>query len=104
MNGSRSAGETPANARRTGKPSPSKPRGAVVTDLTRRMVDWLASSAVTRGRLRVLSTVIAGILVSTQWLRTKLDGKLFRLAGDQPGSNGLRFGARQCRPPLRLAC
>src|SRR5438270_67615 len=35
MNGSRSRRSTPAKARRTGKPSPSKPRGEVVTDLTR---------------------------------------------------------------------
>ena len=34
MKGSRSAALTPANARTTGKPSPSKPRGPVVTDLT----------------------------------------------------------------------
>src|SRR5215218_10595279 len=34
MNGSRSARSTPANARRTGNPSPSKPCGAVVTDRT----------------------------------------------------------------------
>ena len=32
MNGSRSACETPAKARRTGKPSPSKPRGEVVIE------------------------------------------------------------------------
>ena len=36
MNGSRSRRSTPANARRTGKPSPSKPDGAVVTERTRR--------------------------------------------------------------------
>ena len=38
MNGSRSAEWTPANARRTGKPSPSTPLGAVVTDRTGRSV------------------------------------------------------------------
>src|SRR3954454_402843 len=36
MNGSRSRRSTPAKARRTGKPSPSKPEGAVVTDRVRR--------------------------------------------------------------------
>src|SRR5262245_38140890 len=34
MNGSRCRRSTPANARRTGKPSPSKPDGAVVTERT----------------------------------------------------------------------
>ena len=40
----------PANARRTGKPSPSNPLGAVVTDLTGRSTEW---SAVERRDLRV---------------------------------------------------
>src|SRR6266496_3405678 len=35
-NGSRVARSTPAKARRTGKPSPSRPLGAVVTDATGR--------------------------------------------------------------------
>src|SRR5512144_1081442 len=61
MNGSRSARSTPAKARRTGKPSPSKPLGAVVTDFTGRST---ASAAVTviLGRVRV-SAVTAGIWV-----------------------------------------
>ena len=54
---------TPAKARRTGKPSPSKPLGAVLTDSTGREI---ASGAgwVTRGRARMLSTVTAGIWCS----------------------------------------
>src|SRR5437762_2324309 len=61
--GSRSARSTPANARRTGKPSPSNPAGAVVTERTGR------SRAPSRGRGRRSklvrsSTVIAGIRVS----------------------------------------
>src|SRR5918912_2062185 len=63
MNGSRSPSETPANARRTGKPSPSKPRGAVVIDRTARNWLWRGSRAVTRGSARTLSGVMAGIVV-----------------------------------------
>src|SRR4051812_264950 len=60
MNGSRSRRSTPAKARRTGKPSPSKPDGAVVTDLTRRRTVPGAGSG-TRGSVVVSSTVMAGI-------------------------------------------
>src|SRR3954454_25206794 len=60
MNGSRSRRSTPAKARRTGKPSPSKPDGAVVTDRTlRRTVPGTGSG--TRGRVVVSSTVTPGI-------------------------------------------
>src|SRR3954470_24117499 len=60
MNGSRSRRSTPANARRTGNPSPSKPDGAVVTERTRRRTVPGAGSG-TRGRVVVSSTVTAGI-------------------------------------------
>src|SRR5919199_4939383 len=60
MNGSRSASDTPANARRTGKPSPSKPRGAVVIDRTGRSRVRVGSSEVMRGRVSVFA-VTAGI-------------------------------------------
>ena len=40
MKGSSSDGSTPANARRTGNPSPSRPLGAVVTDSTGREREW----------------------------------------------------------------
>src|SRR4051812_1425989 len=60
MNGSRSRRSTPAKARRTGKPSPSKPDGAVVTDRVRRRTVPGAGSG-TRGRVVVSSTVTAGI-------------------------------------------
>src|SRR5258708_6716968 len=59
MNGSRSFRWTPANARRTGKPSPSKPDGAVVILTTGRSPSDAGS--VTRGRTRRLSTVTAGM-------------------------------------------
>ena len=59
MNGSSSAKSTPANARRTGKPSPSKPCGAVVMLLTVRARDPGAS--ITRGRIVISLTVTAGI-------------------------------------------
>src|ERR1700709_711278 len=61
--GSRSRRSTPANARRTGKPSPSKPDGAVVTDRTRRRTVRGAGSG-TRGRAVGSSTVTAGMPAS----------------------------------------
>src|SRR5262249_54199528 len=60
MNGSRSARLTPANARRTGKPSPSRPAGAVVMLRTGRM----RASGPTSGKDGTVvrsSTVTAGI-------------------------------------------
>ena len=50
---------TPANARRTGKPSPSKPCGAVVMLFTVRARE--PGAAVTRGRIVISLTVTAGI-------------------------------------------
>src|SRR5215217_8093976 len=63
MNGSRSRRSTPAKARRTGKPSPSKPDGAVVTERTRRRTVPGAGTG-TRARVVVSSTVIAGMVGS----------------------------------------
>ena len=60
MNGSRSDRSTPAKARRTGNPSPSKPRGAVVTERTAR-VRTLVSGSLTLGSNKMLSTVTAGM-------------------------------------------
>src|SRR6516225_5266529 len=60
MNGSSWARSTPANARRTGKPSPSKPDGAVVTLSTGRSLTGPGS--VTRGRTRRFSTETAGMM------------------------------------------
>src|SRR6266511_3335209 len=48
-NRSRVARSTPAKARRTGKPSPSRPLGAVVTEITRRSAASSPARA-TRGR------------------------------------------------------
>src|SRR4051812_12327298 len=64
MNGSRSRRSTPAKARRTGKPSPSKPEGAVVTDRVRRRTVRGAGTG-TRGRVVVSSTVTAGMPASS---------------------------------------
>ncbi len=64
MNGSRSRRSTPAKARRTGKPSPSKPCGAVVTDRTGRSTEPAAGAAI-RGRLRG-SAVTAGMVTSSR--------------------------------------
>src|SRR4051812_18574060 len=60
MNGSSSPTGTPAKARRTGKPSPSYPDGAVVSRRTARNSVVGASSG-RRGRTRTSSTVMAGI-------------------------------------------
>src|SRR3954463_6216082 len=60
VNGSRWGRSKPAKAGRTGKPSPSKPDGAVVTErVRRRTVPGVGSG--TRGRVVVSSTVTAGI-------------------------------------------
>src|ERR1700709_1879990 len=61
MNGSSAARSTPAKARNTGKPSPSKPRGAVVTDSTGRWLVDAGSGTAIRGRTVRSSTVMAGI-------------------------------------------
>src|SRR5215210_9270763 len=59
MNGSRSLRSTPANALRTGNPSPSTPLGALVTD---RIGRWVAApTSGMRGSAVTSSTVTAGI-------------------------------------------
>src|SRR4029450_8417454 len=58
-NGSRVARSTPAKARRTGKPSPSKPEGAVVTVTTGRSAA-VGSTVGIRGRATV-SALMAGM-------------------------------------------
>src|SRR5512132_1932132 len=58
-NGSRAARSTPAKARRTGKPSPSNPEGAVVTERTGRSAA-VGSRSGTLGRATV-SALIAGM-------------------------------------------
>src|SRR5579859_2500589 len=65
MNGSRRPRSTPAKARRTGNPSPSKPGGAVVTDSTGRSATAAGSGSWTRGSTRMSSAVTAGIVVSS---------------------------------------
>src|SRR4051794_709867 len=59
MKGSSRLMSTPAKARRTGKPSPSKPCGALVTERTGRWRSVAASR--TRSRVVTSSTVMAGI-------------------------------------------
>jgi hypothetical protein len=54
--------DTPANARRTGNPSPSNPTGAVVTDCTGRCVPVAVLGTGTRGKVSV-SAVMAGMHV-----------------------------------------
>src|SRR5580704_17900793 len=63
MNGSSSASGTPAKARRTGKPSPSKPAGASVTVFTGR-IDERSAGGVMRGSTRLSGTVTAGMAIS----------------------------------------
>src|SRR6516162_7925370 len=67
MNGSSWARSTPANARRTGKPSPSKPDGAVVTESTGRSAAAAGSGSWTRGSTRMSGTVIAGMTSPSAW-------------------------------------
>ena len=59
-NGSSRSRPTPANARRTGNPSPSKPEGAIVTEVTFRSATLPMGSG-TLGRTRMFSTVTAGM-------------------------------------------
>lgn len=61
MNGSSARRSTPANARRTGKPSPSNPCGAVVTETTGRATLVVGSGVPTRGKVKTSSTVTAGM-------------------------------------------
>src|SRR5579864_4657483 len=63
MNGSMSAGSVPANARRTGNPSPSSPRGAVVTLITGRNDEAAGSGWGMCGSVVTSVTVIAGMPV-----------------------------------------
>src|SRR5689334_16588038 len=63
-NGSRWLSGTPAKARRTGKPSPSNPLGAVVTETTLR--GWsVGAGAGVCGSTSRLSTVTAGMVPPT---------------------------------------
>src|SRR5665213_2549841 len=68
MKGSRSVWSTPAKARRTGNPSPSRPRGAVVIDFTRRgrLDPW----ATTLGSSSGFSTEMAGMGLAYRRRRT----------------------------------
>src|SRR5436853_617805 len=60
-NGSRSRGSAAANARRTGKPSPSTPCGAVVTPSTGRSCAANGSGSGIWGSVVMSSTVTAGM-------------------------------------------
>src|SRR3954453_22079376 len=88
MNGSRSVRSTPANARRTGNPSPSVPDGAVVIDRTGRARVSSALGATKRGSESV-SAVMAGMrtsedIIAADSLRSQQStaecGRLFPLA------------------------
>src|SRR3954451_10934268 len=67
MKGSSRRRSTPANARRTGKPSPSNPVGAVVTLTTGRSRSTAGSVVGVRGNVRV-SAVTAGM--ASSWVVT----------------------------------
>ena len=71
MNGSSSSSSTPANARRTGKPSPSKPDGAVVSRVTGRWRATIGSGLGMRGRTVMSSTVMAGMVAGPMRLLAK---------------------------------
>src|SRR5438270_13837221 len=93
MNGSSSSIDTPANARRTGKPSPSNPRGAVVTELTGRTTVRLGSRAVMRGSASVLA-VTAGI---SKGVTIGRDGLFLRAVAQlgRDGAGGLEQGRQK---------
>jgi len=61
MTGSSWPRSTPWNARRTGKPSPSNPRGALVTLTTARSRARAGPGVRIRGRTEMSSTVTAGM-------------------------------------------
>src|ERR1700730_13799958 len=69
-NGSSSWGSAPANARCTGKPSPSRPAGAVVTLATGRSRVAVASGQGLCGRAVMSSTVTAGMSGAPRTLAT----------------------------------
>src|SRR5215211_9102699 len=73
-NGSRSARSTPAKARRTGKPSPSRPLGAALTPRTRRKRPPAGTSGTRSSVVRSMA-VIAGMSLP----RTGRSRQLFRL-------------------------
>src|SRR5690242_18898233 len=89
MNGSRSSRATPAKARRTGKPSPSKPRGAVVIERTGRRTAC-GVMAVMRGSARVLETVTAGIEVHQVQRHGRPPNSFARLAEAERMGNRVR--------------
>src|SRR5436189_6400626 len=68
---------TPAKARRTGKPSPAKPRGEVVIERTGRNAARRGSTTVMRGRAMLGEGVTAGI----SGFVTKQLTEVFRAAG-----------------------
>src|SRR5262249_50667885 len=83
-NGSSRSIGTPAKARRTGNPSPSKPAGAVGTRMTGRPHGAAGAGAVTTGSVRGSATVMAGIL-RTSWSAPSniLHAQLFRGRGSR---------------------
>ena len=101
MNGSRSRRSTPANARRTGKPSPSKPDGAVVTERTRRRTVPGAGTG-TRGRVVVSSTVTAGMPASLVEVSTNGDSSAADPRCHSPSAPAVRgLRGRAARAGLR---
>src|SRR5918992_1268116 len=97
MNGSRSVRSTPANARRTGNPSPSKPPGAVTTARTGRT---LADPPIrgSRSSWVTSSTVIAGMSA----FRTRERGEPIPSQGSGVRPVPARGGAARRRARHRL--
>ena len=67
MNGSSTSFAMPAKARRTGKPSPSKPLGAVVSEINGRSWASIVGASI-RGSVSV-SAVTAGMVVLSRLLQ-----------------------------------
>src|SRR5262249_39759091 len=81
MNGSSRARSTPAKARRTGKPSPSNPDGAVVTDATGRATAAVGAGSGARGRARRSSAVTAGMTTPLLAMAGRVPAKMAAAPG-----------------------
>src|SRR5688500_10586678 len=87
MKGASSVSGTPAKARRTGKPSPSKPLGAVTRRRTARYSVVAVSSLGSRGRTSTSSTVMAG-MIGTPLLCDPLGAQALAEPGEDAGEDG----------------
>src|SRR5436190_18012907 len=103
--GSSRARSTPWNARRTGKPSPSKPLGALLTDTTGRSTATARSGSEMRGSASGSETVTAGITATTVERSTFFHRSDVRQLDDVPrgiGDEGGQHSPSEVDPRRRL--